>query len=215
MKVEELFEMPELRDWEIDPVKAKWTDDKPTYQSFSAFERIYNEYAINEYAVHGDILKFGLSKKLVTSTAFIEDIKPLTGENALRIVSNIMFYYPRPVSKLPREFEKALQVQKVYTEAAFEHRGIASFMYAALAKLGYVIVSDKVQYLGGKMLWVKMAKEAGLRDYSIKLWNEDNGWKKDEIGDIIEYNGSNIKDADIWSKGSSLGQKTVFILQAR
>lgn len=215
MKVKELFEMPELRDWEIDPVQAGWVDDKPTYNSFSTFERQYNDLQNSSLYIDGEKAIIGLAKKHVSCVAYIKAFKPNSNEQVLQVISRIQFYYPRPISNLPKDIVNPLQVQKVYTIDAYRGDGIASFLYATLAKEGFTIVSDRVQYLGGKELWKHMAREANLSDYSIHIWSEETGYLKDNSsGEIIEYDIKNIDDAIIWKK-SGIGQKTLLILKSK
>jgi hypothetical protein len=216
MKVQELFEMPELRDWEIDPVKAGWVDDKPTYNSFSTFERQYDDLQNSSLYIDGEKAIIGLAKKHVSCVAYIKTFKPNSNEQTLQVITRIQFYYPRPLSNhLPSDIINPLQVQKVYTIEPYKGDGIASFLYALLAKEGFTIISDKVQYLGGKELWKHMAREAKLNDYTIHIWNEISGYVKDEAtGSIIEYDSKNIDDAIIWKK-TGIGQKTLLILKSK
>lgn len=210
MRLRDLFEAPELRPWTIDPEKVKWKDRGFEHMSFEGVERLFD--VIGEKIVNGKKIVICLNKKNVTCVALIKDINPNNKQWAMKIVSKIFFYYPRPATpNLPKDMGNVLQVSKVYTEPSYETEGIASYMYALVAKKGFTVLSDRVQYLGGYKLWNKMTAEAHLNDYSITIWNEKTGYLKDENG-ILEYNSKNIEESIIW-KPTTIGQQTLLVLK--
>lgn len=215
MKLKDLFETPELRDREIDPIKAGWQDVKLDIMSYEAVERLYNKLeTVDPVIIDGKEIVLYLNKKKLMCTAFIKNYNKDTNENTLRIINKIVFYYPRPHSNLPRGITNVLQVSNVYTDKEFEGQGLASLMYALLVKEGFTVVLDRVQYLGGQKLWRRMARRAHLNDYKINVWNEDNGYVKDEEGKILEYDNSNIEDSIIW-KPTEIGRQTLLILSGK
>jgi hypothetical protein len=208
--------MPELRNWNVDPEVKKWKDIGFTYISHSTAERLYNDISESHSPnFNGKHLIVLMSKKKMMCSGFVADIDPKTQEEVLRLVCQITFYHPRPVTDiLPNDIKNPLQVSTVYTDVDFEGRGVASYLYALVAKNRYTLISDRVQYLGGKLLWVKMTSRAHFNDYIIKIWNEDTGYVKDGEGNDLEYNSKNIDASIIW-KPSTIGQKTVMILTAK
>lgn len=203
--------MPQLRPWEMD--RSKLVNGGFTFISFRTAERLYD--AINfepALVINGENVILLMSKKKFMCSAAVKDNKS-SGEPALKIISRVMFYHPNPASKLPDDIINPLQVSNVWTEHEYEGSGVASYMYASLVRDGFTIISDRIQYLGGKELWKKMSREAGLSDYRINIWNEDSGYIQDH-GTPIEYNTQNIDDADIWQT-TDIGRKTVLILRTR
>jgi hypothetical protein len=200
----------ELKDWTKD--QTEWIKDSDTYMSFKAVKRLYDP--LGEIIVRSGVPIFIFrNKKNLNCRAFIKQRKQITKELAFYEIMYLGFY-PSVVSKIPKNIINPLQVQRVYTISEFEHDGIASYVYALLVRDGYTIISDKVQYLGDKELWKKMAREANLLDYSIYIHNDDTGYIKDQTGNILKYDASNIDDSIIW-KTFVIGQKTVLILTGR
>ena len=207
MNIRDLFEMPELRNWTQD--QLEWIKDSTTSMSFKAVDRLYD--SLDEIVLKQGIPIFiFLNKAKHNCVAFIKEKNIKTNEIEFIMISSVTFYFPKPASNIPNLINP-LQVKQVWTEPRFENQGIASFMYALLVRCGYTVISDKVQYLGGKELWKKMAKEAHLNDYTITIYNEDAGYIKDQQGYVLQYNASNIDDSIIW-KPTSIGQKAVLIL---
>lgn len=212
MKLRELFEAPELRNRTIDAVEEKWINREDTFISFNAADRSY--YALKENSKfkteNEQPVKILMTKKHYMSIAAIPKFNKATQEDALLLLSKIMFKDHISIN-LPKELKNVLQVDKVVTVKRYQDTGLASYMYALIAKNGFTIVSDTVQYLGGKQLWKRMARLAHLNDYKINIWDQRTGYVKDENGNILEHNISNIDDAIIW-KENSIGQQTVLIL---
>jgi hypothetical protein len=210
MNLQDIFEMPELRNWTQD--QLKWIKDSNTVMSFKSVDRLYD--SLDEIIIRQGIPIFiFLNKAKHNCVAFIKEQNTNTNEIEFIMISCITFHYPTPVSNIPNLINP-LQVKQVWTEPRFENQGIASFMYALLARQSFTVISDKVQYLGGKELWKSMAKKAHLNNYLIKIYNTDAGYIKDANGNILKYDSSNIDDSIIW-KPNTLGQKTVLILTNR
>jgi len=203
--------MPELRNWTKD--QLEWIKDRETSMSFKAVDRLYD--SLGEFMERqGDPIFLFLNKAKHNCIAVIKEYKEPTNEIKFDMLSCITFHHPSPISKLPENIKNPLQVKQVWTVPRFEIEGIASFMYALLVRTGFTIISDKVQYLGGKELWKRMARYAHLNNYVIRIYNEDNGYIKDDEGNILEYDSSNIDDSIIW-KPTTIGQKTLLILSQR
>jgi hypothetical protein len=211
MKLSTLLEMPELKNEPLDHVDK---DERADYMSYHAVERLYDILDSDDryMKVDNKIVIPMLGKKKLMAAAFIRSYNPHSQDyNALRFITKLFFYHPGTLSKVPNDIKNPLQVQLVYTATEFEHNGIASYLYATIIKNGYTIVSDEVQYLGGYKLWKKMANQAKLYDYKIRIWNKDNGYLKDDNDQIIEYDSTNIDDSLIW-KENTIGRKTLIIL---
>jgi hypothetical protein len=88
-------------------------------------------------------------------------------------------------------------------------------LYIVLARYGFAIVSDFVQYNGGKALWKKLASEADARKYAVRLWDDStNDWAKGEDGSILMYNAQNLQDENVWKDISYHSTPTtLFVLQ--
>lgn len=94
--------------------------------------------------------------------------------------------------------KNALQVDGVEVYDAIKMRGIGSQFYFALAKYGFVIISDNFQYLGGKALWKKIASKADSENCAVYVINEGEPLT-DEDGDLINYDGNNLDDDELWA----------------
>jgi hypothetical protein len=88
----------------------------------------------------------------------------------------------------------------VATVPNLEGMGLASAVYQALVDDGYVIVSDSVQYDGGKQLWKKLSILPSLNVFVYDNLTRD--FIKDDSGEIINYNTKNLTDDKIWLPNS-------------
>jgi hypothetical protein len=210
MKLSTLLETPEFKNELLIP---SIKDSKFDYMSYDAVERLYDILEFEEYlSIKGKIVIPALGKKKYMASAFIKVVNPHNEDRkSLKIISQISFYHPSTLSAIPEDIKNPLQVQLVYTNPEFENRGIASYLYATIIKNGYTIISDEVQYLGGYKLWKKMANQAKLYNYKIYIWNKEDGYLKNDDGEIIEYDSTNIDDSLIW-KENTIGRKTLMIL---
>lgn len=77
-------------------------------------------------------------------------------------------------------------------------KGIISNVYLEIAKHS-IIVSDNLQYVGGKALWKKLAKTKPNNIKCLVYSEKENGKVFENENGIINYNGSNINDSEIWS----------------
>lgn len=91
-----------------------------------------------------------------------------------------------------------MQVDGVEVYDAIKARGIGSQFYFALAQYGFVIISDNFQYLGGKALWKKIASKSTSEKCSVYVIDEGEP-VTDEDDNLIEYNGSNLDDDELWA----------------
>lgn len=106
-----------------------------------------------------------------------------------------------------------IQVNNVYLDRDLRSKQIASQVYFQLAKLGYTIISDTVQFETAQGLWKKIASESSKHGCVVYAADTDHGIFKDADGNKIVYNGTNIKDHEIWTSGSDFdGNYRVLIL---
>lgn len=107
--------------------------------------------------------------------------------------------------------KNVLQIATVEVGPKFQRNGWGLCLYTALADAGYVVISDNTQYIGGKQLWKKIAENTLHGQY--KVYVLDHGVPRlDANGKPLEYNSSNIDDADLWSENSSK-KYTLFVLK--
>lgn len=97
-----------------------------------------------------------------------------------------------------KDSAKVLQVAGVEILRTLKRRGYGYLLYFTLIKSGYIIISDNVQYLGGKELWQKISRESKFSDYKVYVM-DDGKYRRDNDRRLIYYNGSNIQDSELWS----------------
>lgn len=92
----------------------------------------------------------------------------------------------------------ALQIDLVVTNRPEEARGgYGTLLYFAMAEAGITIISDNTQYKGGAMLWKNLARS--YRDKFVINILENGKVMLDNAGKPVEYDGTNIPDAELWS----------------
>lgn len=157
MKLKDLFEMPEYRDIVRD--QSDWIemkDDGSPFKhiSINTVQRLYDE--ISEIKFGDIVFRILLHKKKMIAGAFIPGVIEQTGE-AVYWVANLIYFKSALIKNLPNEFvDNILQIDRVATISKYETFGLASEIYSSLVQKGYVIISDSIQYIGGKKLWQKI-----------------------------------------------------------
>jgi hypothetical protein len=105
---------------------------------------------------------------------------------------------------------KMLQVNSVVVAKHEQGKQLASSVYKTLVDSGFVIVSDNTQFDPGAALWKKLAADSA---YTTIVVDVDHGSYKDIAGTVIQYDGKNINDREIWSHGSDFdGVHRVLVL---
>lgn len=99
------------------------------------------------------------------------------------------------------------QVSMVNTAKGFTEKGNAKLVYNEIAK-SVDLVSDHEQYLGAEGLWKSLARESDINVYVFEGFKND--YIRDTSGKLKKYNGSNIKDENIW--GTTTQHKTVLLV---
>ncbi len=106
-----------------------------------------------------------------------------------------------------------LHAHTVYTHEKYRTRFLAGALYILLARYGYSVVSDFEQWNGGKALWKKMAKEAEMRNYVVRIWDDETqDWLKDSTGQVAKYNASNLDDDKVWKDISDNCEPTTLLV---
>jgi hypothetical protein len=202
MKVEELFEMPQFINREL-----------PTLISGN-FKKFYTTNSITaKYDIIFDkTFIVGLSKD--KTFAFIGERGERPDDNApgAYILGSVDFKKPLNISSIEDIDvpEKVLQIDGVEINKIQQRRGVGYYLYLALIQAGYVVISDNLQYLGGKELWKKVAKKAIKNNYEVYISDDTELRMKDGKPEV--YDGLNIDDAEIWSINNS---KTYTLLVAK
>jgi hypothetical protein len=209
MKLEELMETPVLDPTEM-PVNMQ------PHRPFVSVDTIEREYRIiakektptgEEYYVmlrkHNDQAVIGIpgfretDKKpgvAVLGTAGFKQGVQLSGTQTFNLNTNV------------------LQVDGVRIGDKAKHQGWGFYLYLTLAKCGYVVISDNTQYIGGKELWKKVARNVINSNY--KVYVIDSGVVRvGADGTPVVYDGHNIDDAELWSADGSR-KYTVFALRS-
>lgn len=123
----------------------------------------------------------------------VEDLSILTqiDENETRLVD---------VTKIP-QLRNPFQIGLVQTKNSSTGKGIAKAMYIFLTRIGYDIVSDCEQFLGGYWLWKSLVKSDKINVY---VWDDiKKDYLRDDNGKILRYDGNNIPEDEIWSTDES------------
>jgi len=129
-------------------------------------------------------------------------IKRDDGVDAIKVVVNMSFH-DATSEELGEAGGNALQVYTVRTtEDENKGAGYGYFLYKALLDKGYTVVSDNVQYIGGKAIWMKIVKRSA-RDLHCVYILQRGKYMRDSSGKPIVYDGSNIPDDVIWGKPNS------------
>lgn len=203
MKLKDLFEMPEYRDLvrdQSDWIEMKDDGSPGKYISVNTVQRVYDE--IDEIKIHGIKYRLLLNKKKMLAGAFIPGKIEQTGE-AVYWVASIIYFKSPMIKNLPVEFvNNILQVDRVATIKKVEGFDLASTLYSCLARKGFTVVSDNIQYTGGKKLWQKLARKSKISDVKVYVFDTQISDVFRDVNDQpLEYNEDNIDDDKIWKKG--------------
>lgn len=194
MKVRELFEMPDFVPGEMPTLSVGSTID---FYSEDTIKRSFD--VLNLFDYEGKKVAMLMSKTgKFAVIGFMDERKEdkktglrITGQVEFKTTPNIAYDRDVPIGK------EVLQVDGVEVPAKHKEKGYGSLLYLSLIKYVYVLISDNLQYAGGKALWKKMAKLSGV-DYQVYVI-ENGKPLLDKNGEPKTYDGTNIDDAKIWS----------------
>ena len=202
---ENLFEMPQLRAYDKDSdeyVKAnskgnpsKWLDSDIISKRFVKIGTFnLGKGKVLESYFNPKILIGNVSETLYNrGTNYVDRTQA--------VICSISFKMHPTIESLPPSLntQKFLQVDNVGTIDKYKSIGLAHHLYAALIDHGYAIISDEIQYNGGKKLWKKIAKNNKKYAYVVYILDvQRNELYCDDNGIPIEYDASNIADDRIW-----------------
>ena len=137
------------------------------------------------------------------------DLKSRNSDDKTETILAVIGYYENLQPVLPPH----AQVEGVIVTKRERNANVASAMYKALINDGIVLVSDNVQFPGGKALWSRMArKEVGI-DVFVFDSEQHAFWPYD--GDRIRYDGRSIPESDIWSLAPNESRKGVVLVAER
>ncbi|MEQ9914059.1 hypothetical protein [Pectobacterium polaris] len=137
------------------------------------------------------------------------DLKSRNSDDEAETILAVIGYYEnlQPVS------DYLTQVEGVIVTKRERNANVASAMYKALINDGIVLVSDNVQFPGGKALWARMArKEVGIEVFVFDP-EQRTFWPYD--GERIRYDGRSIPESDIWSLAPNESRKGVVLVAER
>lgn len=191
-------------------------DEKGTYISKKTYNRLYvkiTQFQLPEPVGKHNSVDILLSKGGKLVEGVIPSKRPIDNDMGYRIVFSLMFKDILP-NYLPQELlhEKIVQVDGVGTHKQFEGKGLATFVYFTLVKMGYVIISDFYHEFGGLKLWRRLAKLAGLNDYIVNILLENGEFVKDKEGNILNFNDGNYPKSKIWSTSPNVKHKETLLL---
>ena len=208
MKLSELLEMaPVFKNSEADTLSL--------HQLFLTDEAMKRDFSIiSNISVGGSDYVIALRNSGAIAVIGKTGKRKLDGKPGIEIIGDVEFKHKQTISGLnsfPTN-DKILQVSTV-VEPSFRTFGFGFYLYLTLAKAGYMIVSDNTQYIGGKVLWKKIAAKVLKDDYAVYVL--DHGEVRlDDKGDPVVYDGSNIDDAELWSENVNK-KYTLFALRSK
>lgn len=170
-----------------------------TYTSDEAIERDYDEiFSIDDVKIY----EYKDKWRSHHFRGYVKDINPLTKEQSNRLVFDLQTKQTNFHVFL--HLKNPLFVSRVDIDPTYEGKSIPTKVYSYLAKKGITVVSDNVQYTGGKRLWKKVSREAASRGLNVYIYDEKaRDLMRDPDGKPISYNGSNIDHAAIWTTGDN------------
>lgn len=204
MKFSTLLEMPTLIDKELDT-----SEDKVMIMSHRSLDR---EYDIIDHIKQGGedyIVALRNDKKsaMVGRIVLRKD-----GEKAVEMFLTCSFKAGEyPIKGL----KNALYVDTVVAASQLKGGGFGYQLYAVLAHAGYSVVSDNVQYAGGKALWDKIIRKAPSDGLVVNV--AYGGEIAQENGKSIAFDGTNVDPDKVWStdKKSETHYETTLVLRKR
>lgn len=207
-----LNEMPEHRAETQNQAKyIQMKDDgTPTRQiSEDSLKRDFFILKKGHDSTFGDYIIALKNKKTIAGFYIYSHTRPEDSVKIYHVACLIQFKHPL-INQIPDKLKhkEFLQISTVGTVPHYEGIGIASEVYIALADDGYVVVSDSVQYDGGKFLWKKLSRSHELNVFVYDRTEKD--FLKDKQGNVIRYDTTNLTDDTIWLPGSP-GQRFIFI----
>lgn len=143
------------------------------------------------------------------------DLKSRRSDDDAETILAVVGYYESELIERRRETDvqealKRLQVEGVIVTKRERNALLASTMYKALINAGIVLVSDNVQFPGGKSLWSKIARKES--DINVFVFDAEQRrfWPYD--GERVRYDGASIPESEIWSLAPDESRKGVVLV---
>ena len=188
MKFKDIFEMPTFRNKEL-PV----TDFKVHVVSVDTLDRDYKLLGTVQAGNKKIIAGFKRDRSIaIIGPAVVRN----DGKASIEVVAQIEFH-PGAVEG-EAGGRASLQISLVEALDNLRGFGYGYQLYKMLLNNGYTIVSDNVQYVGGKELWLKIVRKSATELHNVFI-TEYGKYIRDEAGNPIAFDGANISPEDIWS----------------
>lgn len=205
MKISDLTETPYLHPGEM-PQPSNFPNGSI---SLKAIKRDFTKLYV--IIIEGQHVTFFIDKHQNRVLGFVI---PTHSTDADRVIPIFSLFFKENTPNIPDlNKTKCLQIDSVFLNKHLRVSALTSQVYFQLAKLGYTIISDTVQFETAQGLWKKLASESTTHGCVVFVADTDFGIFKDADGNKIVYNGTNIKDHEIWTSGSDFdGNYRVLIL---
>jgi len=211
MKLHELLkEMPRLTNKELDDVSPEDGEPAEPMEPFFVTDKTIKDRG---YDVIGKRENVVVLLKNDHETALIGTKQERhDGEPGVLVYGQVMFKLGLKLGPGvdTKQFlnQKVLQVDIVEVVRKAKFEGLGTFLYSCLVQKGFTVISDTLQFKGGKALWKKIAR-SHLSNEMVMIMDHGD-IKMTDDGKPIAYDGSNIPDSDIWSEAK--GEKDYVLL---
>jgi hypothetical protein len=202
MRFKELFEMPTYI-----PSELPTTDVKVHVTSVDTLDRDYD--LLGELKLRDQKIIAAIKKD--RSTAIIGPaVQRDDGKPSVEVVVTIKFHQAPEIGEATHH--KAIQVDTVVSTDQARGFGYGYQLYKMLLDDDYTVVSDNIQYIGGKELWNKIIRRSAMDHHNVFILR-DGKYLRDTNGKPLVYDGNNISADDIWStnKRSELHYYTLLV----
>lgn len=208
MKFTDLFEMPTFINKEL-PV----ADVKVNVMSVATLDR---EYTLLGQTDDGDMKIVAALNKNRKSAIIGQAVIRDDAIKAVHVVCTITFHkYNKADAKVNLGVAAdALQVDTVVATDSTRGAGYGYMLYKFLLNAGHTVVSDNIQYIGGKELWKKIVRRAARDSHTVHIL-QNGKYLAGADGKPIAYDGSNIPDEVIWSEVKKSEQHYYTLLVAK
>lgn len=191
MKVSELFEMPQYINKEM-PILG----DFNLFYSEESIERLFDKVSI--FKVGED--EFAVLIKKSRADAVLGKFSFRDNETfGVSVIGKLEFKDTLDLSwinEIHVSAKNVLQVDGVSLNAEVRSGGLGTHFYVALVKYGFVLISDTLQYTGGRKLWDKLARTS--KSNSVNVFIVADGEVVMDGDNPLKYNGKNYSEDEIW-----------------
>lgn len=203
MKLKTLLEMPEY-------VERELAREEPAQREISvdAFDREFDLLDRIKYS-DGTLAVYGLRKD--RSAAIAGEVVTKDNRQYLSIKIHLSFHAAPQVGEIVGD---ALQVDLVQSAPETKSYGHGYNLYHAIIKSGITLISDNVQYIGGKKLWDKVIRKSKVDGFHIYVLRHGE-FMRDAAGKVIEFDGINIPSNQIWGRPGSVDAHNTLLVATK